>query len=266
VVHHEGGSPVNATYTIPNTGLEASAYLKFILERYETLPEYTAFIHGHETAYHQQGDRHVLDMIRTSNLQRGFIQLNNAWRCCFKNVVFGQWKDDVDKVLEAEFPDMFITCCCAQFIVSKENILRRSKEYYERVYAYASTAKTSMCTLEHGWHYIFTGLYTVVPREDDFTPPLKETLFASASEFPFRVQDIRMCYCGESPFFGTTHVRSKELYSQLSKKGAFFFMFEDDTCENFVNGVLHRSQYVQFVNMYSHYVTQFEKLYQDALV
>ena len=53
IVHKEGGTPIpNYTYCIPNIGCEATAYLKYIIERYDTLPDYTAFLHGHETSYH----------------------------------------------------------------------------------------------------------------------------------------------------------------------------------------------------------------------
>jgi hypothetical protein len=70
VVHHEGGTPVDYTYLIPNVGFETTSYLKYIIERYDSLPDHVAFIHGHETAPHQLGDRPMLDMIRDANIQK----------------------------------------------------------------------------------------------------------------------------------------------------------------------------------------------------
>ena len=37
---------------IPNTGLDGSTYLWFILEHYYDLPEWTLFMHAHEFHWH----------------------------------------------------------------------------------------------------------------------------------------------------------------------------------------------------------------------
>ena len=41
IVHKDGGTPIDYMYCIPNVGYEATAYMKYIIERYDTLPFYT---------------------------------------------------------------------------------------------------------------------------------------------------------------------------------------------------------------------------------
>lgn len=58
-----------------NRGREASAYLKYIITHYNELPEHVAFIHGHETAWHQS--RPMLQALRGVDTTREFQSLNN---------------------------------------------------------------------------------------------------------------------------------------------------------------------------------------------
>jgi len=60
-------SPFVPQHTIPNYGLEASSYLKYIVENYENLPDHVAFIHGHETSVHQNHDRPLLEVSRSQH-------------------------------------------------------------------------------------------------------------------------------------------------------------------------------------------------------
>jgi hypothetical protein len=42
-----------ACHSIPNRGMEFGSYLWFICNYWDSMPEKVAFIHGHESAYHQ---------------------------------------------------------------------------------------------------------------------------------------------------------------------------------------------------------------------
>ena len=53
---HIPAIPADTKCIIPNIGNEASSYLKFIITYYDNLPEHVAFIHGHETSWHQSVD------------------------------------------------------------------------------------------------------------------------------------------------------------------------------------------------------------------
>ena len=270
VVHKEGGSPIdNATYTMPNIGCEAGSYLKFIIERYDTLPDHVAFIHGHEEAYHQLGDRPIFDMIRTANIEKyGFIDLNNAWRCMISSSQLNEFIVPLQK-LGIHLPPIFITCSGAQFIVSKEYIQRNPKDYYTKLLSTMRT-KNDAIMLEYTWQYIFTGDFNFVPKCDHFNPPLKENLFASCSSMPLTVADINICYCGKQVYEGFHHITSRELYDKFRFKGAMFIMFNDDelSCDCNVDEkivVLPREQCQHFLHGYANTVHQFEMVYRREL-
>jgi len=170
LVDKEGAEPscFEPTWVIPNKGLETSAYLKFIIERYHNLPEYTAFIHGHETAHHQKHPRPILELIKNANTQKhGFISLNNWYRdCCLISDGDGhnmpeQW--DLFKISCKKRPPFeagFIinnVPVAAQFIVSKSRILSNPLEVYQRWYDILlerNNPKDSVF-FEHVWFIIF---------------------------------------------------------------------------------------------------------------
>jgi hypothetical protein len=61
-----------------NSGREASSYIKFIYENYDNLPKYVAFIHGHETAWHQKED--ILDILeKREYLNNEYYGLNKQY-------------------------------------------------------------------------------------------------------------------------------------------------------------------------------------------
>lgn len=156
VVHHDGGTEFpkfKETYVIPNKGYEASAYLTFIIRRYDSLPEYTAFIHGHETADHQRVPC-LLTAIRTTNIQKyPFVHLNNSW--VYKKT------EDADGFINKEkfktlidIPQVVYTSIGAQFIVHRDLIRKNSLEYYKKLLDHIET-KNDAQTLEFTWHLIF---------------------------------------------------------------------------------------------------------------
>lgn len=165
VVHHEGGSDFpqfNETYVIANKGYEASAYLTFIIRRYDSLPEYTAFIHGHEKADHQKVPC-MLNAIRTANIQKyTFIHLNNLW---FYGFIEGDNKYVKNKCLVQ-------TSIGAQFIVHKDRILKNSRKYYENLLNSTETKTDAQC-LEYTWHVIFGEPVVSYPHTDLFIPGVK---------------------------------------------------------------------------------------------
>lgn len=262
IVHKEGGTPIESpTFTIPNVGYEASAYLKFIIERYDTLPDHTAFLHGHETAEHQWGERPMLDMIRTANTEKyDFIHLNNIWlySSSKKLSIFNKLKEKMD-FLRIFPPELFSLGLCAQFIVSRNFIRRNSKEYYETIFKNTIT-KDDACMLEYSWQYIFTGNFSALPRDDDFNPPLKEIRY---KDFALRKEDIRFGYVGKivpiSQQHDIIHVNSKELYDYYKKLGTTFFIYHGDVCEYDTEKMflyIHSSQLHQFISEYTQYINK----------
>ena len=142
LIDKEGADPTcfEQAYVIPNKGKEASVYLKFIIERYNDLPDYVAFIHGHEYSWHQQ--QNILELIRNANLEKhGFISLNGVYKDWlistpaypFQNV----WElySENNKYVFENIPSS------AQFIVSKKRILLHSLETYKNLYVLTMTDK-----------------------------------------------------------------------------------------------------------------------------
>jgi len=109
-----------------NHGNECTSYIRFIIDNWDTLPEYTAFIHGHETSYHQKMT--VFDAIKKLG-SRSYYNFNSI---CYKDWERGMpgfdllmhWWDDHFKDVLGKKPEKIIAPCCAQFIVSRENIRR----------------------------------------------------------------------------------------------------------------------------------------------
>lgn len=61
-----------------NVAREASAFLQFIAEYYDCLPEATAFIHGHRTSWHSPDIVRVLHLLQWQEIKR-YLPLQNGY-------------------------------------------------------------------------------------------------------------------------------------------------------------------------------------------
>lgn len=230
IIHHEGGTHIDYTYIIPNIGFEVTSYLKYIIERYDSLPEHVAFIHGHENDWHQLGDRPMLDMIRDANIQKyDYVPLNNCWRCV---------QSEMQCIEESEFaknnnlPNMspfFITCCGGQFIVSKKSILKNSKSDYEAWYSLVNT-KSNAIYFELYWHVIFGCNDSIVPFVDNFTPSLKEILYHPSCCIPMICYKFKPCFMGSITSLNIIHITNQAEYEYYNIRAGTFFVNTDDKC------------------------------------
>ena len=174
---------------IPNQGREASSYLKYIIDHYDSLPKWVAFIHGHETAWHQMRPYHMLDMINHAELNEDMFESFNGHFTIVPSSseqheviqVQKHW-DLVQHVLgDLEPNNDGMTDAGAQFIVSRDRILRHTKETYQGWYdalMSESAAQPSdiiigdRCTVEYElsvffeytWHAIFGEPWNMKPR------------------------------------------------------------------------------------------------------
>jgi hypothetical protein len=166
-----------------NRGKEAMTYLTFIIQNYEKLPEKMAFIHGHHTSWHQK------DKIWTFFQDIQLSKLNSYFnfRACEYNPSKNIWKSNPSKRWRTKglhltdmkkfwqefnmtgkygFPDIVskgldtASYCCAQFFVTKKQILNQSKEFYIdlRKWLINTPMKDyySSRVLEYLWSIIFT--------------------------------------------------------------------------------------------------------------
>ena len=148
-----------------NVGNEVTAYLAYIIRWYETLPEYSVFLHGHNLHWHQfYGIQFILDNLKFGD---GYQNLNNiafspSWRDSKMDGLRSIWPSLFQEEL-GEMPDLFHDRCCAQFIVHRNRIRLRSKTFYERLMHYVLTEDSLSADgyhsdmsfyMEYIWHYI----------------------------------------------------------------------------------------------------------------
>jgi hypothetical protein len=198
VIQHQGGDPVpsyfSKVYKIPNVGFEASAYLAFIIKRMSsnTLPEWTAFIHGHEHTEHQKTDDLLRDIENHPRVP--FHHLNNNW-------VYKE-PDDSDEYVDIEkfekilgpIPETVWTNISAQFIVHRDRILAHPLEFYKTLFKQVTTKKDAT-SLEFLWHTIFGEPACMLP------PPEAYNLQGVIVPWPHRMVMGIKC-TGDLPKFG----------------------------------------------------------------
>jgi len=135
-------NPLNKYNVEKNKGNEASAYLKYIIEHYDHLSEYTIFLHCHEFSWHHHGS--IIDIIHNNkNIHHEFTNLNNYVLGDMENL------DDSMNDIGIYFREYIRPSVgpyslypnftkgvlgCAQFIVHKNNILNHSKLFYQKIY------------------------------------------------------------------------------------------------------------------------------------
>jgi hypothetical protein len=166
IVYEKHPDMSDSHYFIPkNKGNEGSGYLKYIIDHYHNLPEHVVFLHDHETSWHHEGDiydrvtEHLGHNINYYNLNN-FIWQNDSieW--------FSEINDWYRKYFYPEMGSMkkygnFMTGYkgCAQFIVHKSLILKRSLKFYQDLYDWILTTPINdYCSsrfLEYTWHLMW---------------------------------------------------------------------------------------------------------------
>lgn len=185
-------SSSRATLRTPaNKGREALPYLTYIIEHYQALPRTVAFVHSHKNgwpeAWHTDNDLYSnvwsLTHLDTSFVQRdGFVNL----RCtpepgCPDEMILNREPRDQNRTAELALPaaiaEMFggvdeegedfeisippiiATPCCAQFAVSRSQILQVPLRTYERMQRWLLDTElpdeTSGRVMEYLWHIVF---------------------------------------------------------------------------------------------------------------
>ncbi|KAL8868732.1 MAG: hypothetical protein Q9174_004788 [Haloplaca sp. 1 TL-2023] len=186
----------NDTLTTPmNKGHEAMAYLTYIIDHYHALPATLAFIHPHRDgfyeAWHTDTPLHSnVEALRTLRIpfvqENGYANLRCNWDPGCKKAhrknkhitakvwdeIFGQASqavlaqgqtdhDDEDSTVKVkdDVPEEVGTGCCAQFAVSRHQVLARPKSDYEVFRNWIFETKKSDAqsgrVLEFLWHVIF---------------------------------------------------------------------------------------------------------------
>jgi hypothetical protein len=168
--------------TLRNKGMEANAYLAYIVQNYNNLPSTIAFIHPHRdgfpTAWHTDNNDHS-NVVSLQTLNINFIQSNGYanLRCiqnpgCPNEVMPFRDPPEDHRTIEAAMPDawrnlfnntdvphVLATPCCAQFAVSSKQVQKRPLDVYKRYYTWLMETplkdETSGRVFEYLWHVLF---------------------------------------------------------------------------------------------------------------
>jgi hypothetical protein len=169
----------SSPYNVPkNVGNEGSAYLKYIIDTYDTLPEYSILLHDHETSYHQEGS--ILDAIQnkigTEELFWNFnIPANQEFYLCDASGRINFYNEFLKEYIGPDiykFGEFILNRkLFAQFLLHKSLIQARPKEMYQRIYNwFMETNLTKFASgflLEVYWDLIFGQI-----KEIDYFPKI----------------------------------------------------------------------------------------------
>jgi hypothetical protein len=181
--NYDDPNPPPQTWFPANKGHEAMIYLSYIITNYNLLPDYSIFIHGHLKSWHQEGD--IVGLINSLHIpaldRYGYIPLRCDWypscpaeiRPLDHNVTVwgpGVHREDAEREIgkawnelfgSVELPRIIASQCCAQFVVTRNAIRRRSRADYERMRKWLLQSELiddiSGRVFEKLWAYIMTG-------------------------------------------------------------------------------------------------------------
>ena len=159
-------------YNIPvNKGHEASVYLKYIIDNYETLADFTFFMHDDEYAWHHSGS--IINLFDEAvNSNKLYYNVND--KCILGSIISNRWYNDI-LIWYNEYIEKYIPINTlphkdwtqnhrgsAQFLVHKSLIKKLPLEFYENLYNWIITTnmpnEKSSRFLEWTWH-IFWDIY-----------------------------------------------------------------------------------------------------------
>lgn len=174
ILIYDKENPTNR-YNVPvNKGQEASVYLKYIVDYYDQLPDYTFFIHDEEYAWHHSGS--IIDKYQEAIASnKKYYNINDKCQWNTPNMIDSnlykellQWYSEyIERYIPIErVPNnkdfIYGYVGSAQFLVHKDIIRILPKEFYEKLYNWIITTNISSYKtsrfLEWTWH-IFWEIY-----------------------------------------------------------------------------------------------------------
>ncbi|KAJ5182420.1 hypothetical protein N7492_000036 [Penicillium capsulatum] len=159
-----------------NKGKEGNAYLQYITDHYDHLPEYMVFLHSHQFSHHvelpEQDNALTVRRLQLEFLkQTGYVSLRCEWDpgCPDEVHPFRQLDGRTTEIAFAgawmrifnntHIPEVIAAPCCAQFAVTREQVLARPRSDYQRYHQWLMETElddeTSGRVLEYLWHIIF---------------------------------------------------------------------------------------------------------------
>ncbi|KAI9744008.1 MAG: hypothetical protein M1818_002742 [Claussenomyces sp. TS43310] len=170
-----------------NKGREATMYLTYIVDHYDSLPDISIFAHAHERPWHVEpvlsnSMAYTLSQLDLVEVQRrGYVNLRVSWQNACPNwidttipVGESQKKEEVyvrqafldnfpptdDQGAVDGVPQYLAQPCCSQFAVARDTILSVPRDQYAKHLKWLLTTELpdyiSGRTWEHMFQYLFT--------------------------------------------------------------------------------------------------------------
>lgn len=142
---YEKEKPEKGLLNIPiNKGNEASAYLKYIIDNYNNLPNHLVFIHCHDYSWHH--DDSIIDIIDSYiGKELEYQNINSSSKC--GNL--GNYQDWEEGELGNFYQNLIkpavgsnkiygiftnVNVGCAQFIIHRDRITNHTLQFYQDIY------------------------------------------------------------------------------------------------------------------------------------
>ncbi|CAI7590364.1 unnamed protein product [Penicillium pancosmium] len=182
-IYRVDASPEQAELTVPaNRGNEAMVFLTYIIDRYESLPDVSIYLHSGRYQWHNDNPLYdsvisVRDLQPNFVRKAGYVNLRCTWAIgCPAELeparYYRERPDDQDHITAVLFPDSFAQLfpdlempervgvpCCSQFALSREKIHERPLEDYiwVRQWLLDSPLDASITgrIFEYSWHIMF---------------------------------------------------------------------------------------------------------------
>ncbi|KAJ5104321.1 hypothetical protein NUU61_001668 [Penicillium alfredii] len=159
-----------------NKGKESSPYLRYIIDNYHRLPHYMVFLHAHQFGSHvefpEQDNVLTVQRLQLDYVDKaGYANLRCQWEpgCPDEVQPFRQLAGRTTELAFAgawirifnntNIPEVVGTACCAQFAVTKSQVLQRPRSDYEAYHRWLMETEldddTSGRVFEYLWHIIF---------------------------------------------------------------------------------------------------------------
>ena len=117
---------------IPNIGREAETYLRYIIERYDSLPEYVLFLQGYPFDHLHIGTINYLNKLINTPYPPNCVVPLHKMHSFWTDRQVNPYKS-FSALFDAEPPPLFWHVTGAQYLVHKSCILNRSKKFYETI-------------------------------------------------------------------------------------------------------------------------------------
>ena len=157
----------------PNKGNEASAFLEYIINNYDQLADYTYFVHGHRSSWHNAAN--VDEVINSTIFKHAYYNINDYPCGYLRNYIDSLQACDgafreISAIIEYDICGAeIIYRPCAQFYVKRELIRAYSLDVWRALYNFLMKSDLpsywSGRAFEYTWHCIFLRSHCDIEKE-----------------------------------------------------------------------------------------------------